>query len=314
MGIELATSKGKSEINGENFAESMQRLENMLEPGTPVMFQKYRSNNLSMGGGRHAQRLLFFSGGKLSREGVFNLQKGKRNFSYVTINEKDSTSYQVVHHWQEALDNHRLSVPKSWTMRQYNEGTFSPAGPSEWNSFHSAGTEEIVVGDILTEKFPDAMHALRFGRDAVYFDLHSFYSMQSYLVTEIGDKGIRGEQESQRETQTHRIACLRACMNLINEAEREIGEYHNSVIAKHVGWFRDGTQRLRDGGHPVDDRDYLVQELSHPSRSVAFVKTGKGIKYGETYILPFSEKMDNIVELAFSEDMVRKHYPHGFKD
>ena len=85
MGIELATSKGKSEINGENFAESMQRLENMLEPGTPVMFQKYRSNNLSMGGGRHAQRLLFFSGGKLSREGVFNLQKGKRNFVKILL-------------------------------------------------------------------------------------------------------------------------------------------------------------------------------------------------------------------------------------
>ena len=87
----------------------------------------------------------------------------------------------------------------------------------------------------------------------------------------------------------------------------------DKLIAKHVGWYREGVKIFRVDGHPVAGDDYLVQELSHPSRRIAFVKTGKGIRYGETYILPFNDSIDRLVEFAFSEGMVKKHYNHGFE-
>ncbi|MCK4730437.1 MAG: hypothetical protein KAT28_03910 [Candidatus Aenigmarchaeota archaeon] len=295
MGIELITSEGKSEIDGENFIEYMQKLDNLLEPGTPIMLQKY-TNGLNKGRGRPAERILFFSEGNLNRdsngdlnkEGVFNLQEGKKNLSYVMINEKDQTSYQIVYSHKKELDNYNL------------------------NPIHNTRINEIIVGDILTEQVPDAMSALRFAGDAVYFDLHPFYSRQNYLIKEIGDQGICGEQETKRERQTHEIACLRASINLLKEAGREIGKYKGALVANQVGWFSDGTKNFGENKYPINAEDYLVHHPTYPNKMVAFVKTGKGVRYGETYILPVSKKMDDVVELAFSKDMIKEHYPHGF--
>lgn len=248
----------------------------------------------------------------MDNDGIFNLQKGKRNHSYAIVSDKEPASYQLVRHKHERMDNHKANIPQSWTIKQYNEGTFSSAGPSEWHSSHRAGTSKIVIGKTLEEMFPDALKAIRFASDALYFDLHTFYSMPNYLVTEIGDEVKQSGSEILRTSVSHRLTCLRACMNLLNEANTEIGAYHNPVVANHVGWFHNGMNQLRADGHPVEGRDYLVRELSHPSRNIAFVKTEKSIIFGATYILPFNENVEKIVELAFSESMIKKHYPHGF--
>jgi len=291
MRIELTTPEGKTEIKEENFVEYMQKLDNLLEPGIPVMFQKYTRNGLNGGKGKPTERILFFSEGHLNRaedlsiEGVFNLQKGKRNLSYVMNNKKDTTSYQIVHSWKKELDNYYL------------------------NPVHNTKIKEIVIGDILDEQFPDELRALRFAGEAVYFKLHPFYSNQNYLIKEIGDEGNHGKQETKRERQTHEIACLRASVNLLKEAERELGENKEALMVNQIGWFSQGTKNFGGDKYPIDDGDYLIY---HPNSIVAFVKTGKGVGYGETYILPVSEKMDEVVELAFSEDMVKEHYPYGF--
>ena len=46
-----------------------------------------------------------------------------------------------------------------------------------------------------------------------------------------------------------------------------------------------------DSNYPVDDKDYVIQELSHPNRNFAFVKKEKGIQYWEVYILSFNYKI-----------------------
>ena len=306
MGIEVATPKGKSEITEKNFSESIKTLEDILEPGTPVMLQNYDSSSLRRHSQRHkTTRWFFFSGGRINNSGHFNLQKGKRNFSCVRMSNDYINRYQIMHLRNKMSDTLEISSPKGWRTRQYNEGTFSPAGPQEWYSNHSSGTEKVVVGDTLEEQFPITMNALKFARDAFYFNLHPFYSNPNYLVTEMRDKGIRVERERQPSEQTNRITCLRACINLITEAEKELEVYREPVKARHLGCFRDRP------AHPVEDTDYIIEELAYPGKKIAFVKTGKG-SLGETYILPFSDKNNEILELAFSEDMIKKHYPYGF--
>jgi hypothetical protein len=312
MRIKLITKEGESEITKDNFVESMQRLENMLKPGTPVMFQNFSWNDHPWGA-KYIDRILLYSGGKLSSEGIFNIQKGKRNYVYATISKDDPNSYRFVHQGDELLYNNGLVTPKTWTSRESNEGTFSSAGTVEWTSFHKAGTTQLVIGDILNEQFPNALNELNYVRDAIYFNLDGFYSVQNYLITEIGDIGPRGEKEQQRTDQTHRIACVRACVNLLGEVKREVEQINNPLIVNQTGWYRDGAEPLRKMGLPIDNQDYIVKELQYPGKIVAFIKVGKGIAFGETYILPHREEVEAMVERAFSEEIVARYYPHGLK-
>ncbi len=311
--IKLTTILGRTRINKDNFAESMRSLEKILRPGTPIMFQNYHSSSLHFGG-RHAQRILFFSGGRLSKKGVFNLQKGRRNFCYAQISEKDPAAYDIIIQPDEELNGYNIKVPRSWTRQQYNEETFSPAGPHLFSSLHSEGTEQIIAKDSLARRFPDAMRALRFARDSVYFNLNSFYAVQNHEITEIGDTRPDCEQEKQRSLQTNRIACVRAVMNLLTEATREIEIHLESLVTHQIGWFSCRARSFRAQRYPVDDDDYLIQATSQPYKDVAFVKIGGGMFAGEIYVLPVSRDMDQLVERAFSADMVKKHYPHGCKE
>lgn len=313
MPISVKTSRGEGSVDEGSFRGFLRDISRKLKSGMPVMFLNYSQNNIC-GRNRYAQRYLFFSDGELSSDGVFGVEQGNRNFNYLTINENNPDSYQLVKHWKGQLDNHPISVPRNWTVNQYNEETFSPAGGSSWISNHSGGTEEVIVGKWLEKKFPSAITALRFARDAVFFHLPQVYSMQNYLITETGDKDTRNENEGQRTKQTSRVACVRACLNLLNEAERELEGYHGGLVARQAGWYNGGAKEIRDRlGYPVDDSDFVVGQISHPSKTLAFVKCEGVFQYGDIYILP-TKKNQGLVEHAFSKKKVKRFYPHGLDD
>ncbi len=308
MGIELVTAEGKTDVTEENFADSMQKLENMLKPGMPVLIRNYTHFNV-FSQPKHAREMLFFYGGELKwqgkRQGELTVQKGKRNFVVTFVNGASPEKYQIARSiYKKPTES--FGVPHRWEEEVYNEGTFSPAGPSIWTTVHRAGTESIVVGDALNDRFPNAIRALRFAGDAVYFKLNGFYSGPN-IITEIGASAT-SEQGEQRDSLTRRMACLNAVMNLLKESERIVDPHHDNwrfMEAAQVGWYASTIQDELTAGYPVDKEDYCL--------GVAFVKVEKGIFPGEAYILPAREKMDELVELAFSEEMVRKHYPHGLK-
>jgi len=315
MAIKLTISTEVREINEQNFQTSLETIAAQLTPGTPVMLQNYSSSDLGLTRGKHIHNILFISDGYLHPHGTFSHQKGKRNFAFITSGYKHFQEYQIVHHWQEQLelDNNRLTIPHDWTREQYNEGTFSRSGPELWLSSHSAGTEEIIIGDQLKDRFPEAIDALKFTQDAIHFTLHPFYSHLGYLTTKIGDKSTpEGNlKKDAREREARDLACLKAVVNLIAEANYEQSDRtFNHVHADQLGWYHEGGKYLRAKGVPVNDTDYLVREIMHPQRNLAFVKLSKGMTVGETYILPAS-KMDQIVESAFTEERIKKYYPYG---
>jgi len=304
--IELKMPTSIAKIDKDNLAQNIQKIKNVLKPGMPVLIQQYDIHHMVR---ENNETALFFSGGNINEEGVFDIQKGKINFPYASINQIDSNIYKYFIHlnWNSTLTNYKIEIPHTWQNKTYNENTHSPAGPSEGISIHSEGTEEIVIGEFLKQQFPEAVKALKFTGDAVRFSLDSFYSDQCYGIEEKEDTFNKEKQAMIRKF-TH----LRASMNLIKEAaqELEMGSL-SSIVARQLKRYQNIEKFFEIDGYPINSEDYLVDETAHPYNRVAFVKTES---VGGIYILPFNKTTEEIVDLAFSSDMIRKHYPHGMRE
>jgi hypothetical protein len=289
-------------VTKNSFADDMRMLEERLEPGIPVLVQSFTWNDATLGGNFYVRRKLFFSDGTLE-EGVFGIQKGKRNVAFANLGE-DPSQHSLHYPVTEAGGTIKVSFPGSWTMPQCNEGTFSNTGPHYWTSHHSSGTESVVIGRNLTEHYTDALLALQFARDAVRFKLDPFYAMQGYLVTEIGDGG-GNQARDQRRTQGHRLASLRATQMLVREARRELEDRYEAIEIGQLGWWRSGAQPWQESGYPLHDTDYIIVG-NNPRKVIGFVK----VDGADTYFLP-KDGCDALVELAFSPEHVKKFYPYG---
>jgi hypothetical protein len=284
-------------LTKENFSEKIKQLEELLVPGTPVMFHTYHKTDIGIGK-TYNNRLLFFSGGTLDSKGRFNVQKGKRNFCYVDLSELDPTCYRIVRQTDESLYN-KLEPHRSWEQQHYNENTFSRAGPSTWMTFPSKGTTEILIGDLVEEKYPEAIKALKFARDAVYFELPYFY--ESICPVSSTDE--------ERHT-TRKIMRLNITANLLEEAHEEIRKKITKNCRNSLTIWETGEIRAAHTNRPLLKEDYIVLESLHPSRVLAYIKV-KGCN--GAYILP-AKKFAKVVEYAFSKENIGKFYPYGLDD
>ncbi len=274
------------------------------------MFQRYNKPD--------SRKLLLLSGGGLSQDGTFDVQKGKRNYVYASMGENDSDTYRIAKLKDETLMHYRLEVPPRGSKEQQKDSFLSDAVTSS----HGAGSTMVVVGDKVVEDFPGVINALQFARDAVYFELDQFYSRSYYLVFEKGG----AEANRQREMQVHDDTCLGVVLNLIREAI-EVDNNQKDAMAKSYAQvniemygpisatqldFNKGLgDDLRERGFPVDPKDYIVRVNSR--KDLAFVKVGKGDGFGQTYILPAKDELSDLIESAFSGDFVKQFYPYGFK-
>jgi len=348
--IELLLDSEKIAIDEKNFSESMAKIDKALTPGVLVMIQNHTLNDVGGFSNRNGYNTtaLFFSEGNIKEE-KFDIQKGKENYTYINLNELNNPdSYQIVNNGRDSiLDYVNIIIPHSWLGTAFNEGTFSRSGGTSWTTRHAKGTRKIIIGDSLLEQFPDAVNALKFARDAQYFRLNGAYSHQNNLIMKNGDnvhnnsynitdlkkefstlpdkivtneeklkylklrKKITIAQENSRDEETHEIACVRAALNLLYEPSRDSTKNNNVLQAIELGLFRNGVEAYQEKGYPVDKKDYIIKEIQHPNRTIAFVKTGKGIAYGDMYILP-AKNMEDIVKAAFSVEHVKKYYPYGF--
>ena len=186
--------------------------------------------------------------------------------------DNDFSHYQLVACWADNQTCCGIVKPWSGTQRQCNEGTFSPAGPFEWLSYHGGGTEEIWMGSRVTERYPAAIDALKFVEDGFFFHLNSFYSMPGYLIR---SEGMDDDEMIKRNNEASNLSSVAAAFRLIREASRELETYCPEMHVVQVGCFNNGVECFRDvEGYPVNEDDYLVKELSHPNRKVGFVKVG----------------------------------------
>ncbi|MBW2990894.1 hypothetical protein KY348_04265, partial [Candidatus Woesearchaeota archaeon] len=91
----------------------------------------------------------------------------------------------------------------------------------------------------------------------------------------------------------------------------------SSLHVRQIGFFQDGVEYYRDElGYPVDEDDYVVDDMMHPHKKIAFIKVGVGGMYGRTYIHPCykTEGAEETVRKAFSKDMIKKYFPAGIRE
>ncbi len=297
MKIKLMTGAGEESIDEEN----MEKIGEYIESGTPVMLQQTSRSNSWLCRTEESRKILFISDGTLRKDGYFSINGGRKNFCYAIIG-MDNRRYQIVNNG-EALLKEKITPPETWEIQ---EDPNSP--PSEYNiSRRREGTELIVIGDILAEQFPDAMYALEFAGDAVYFRLDPFYSMQDTVILETD--GIIYGRQTQREIDSVRRNCVGASMNLIEEALKHLKKHNGKLKAREIGAEYNIDMIREYQTYPVCEGDYLI--LDGKGVEIALLKTGKGEIPDETYILPCSDEMDDIIDLAFSGEMIERHYPHG---
>ncbi|MBW2990214.1 hypothetical protein KY348_00755, partial [Candidatus Woesearchaeota archaeon] len=272
-GIKVIANKEEFEITKENLESSVKRLQTHLKKGTPVMVESWSYSSLIFGGGHKTKRHLFFSNGRKIEDDTFSVKKGKFSGAYADCRGKDNMfeSYTLTSiggdnsiNVSNKIKSAIITLPHNWTMPQYNEGTFSPAGGISWTSRHGAGTSKIMLGDKVRELFPKALNAVRFVQDGATFDLDVWYSMPGYLVT---SKEIPKEEEGNRifESKLSRFASLQAAFRLIKQAGWELKTCSSSLHVRQIGFFQDGVEYYRDElGYPVDEDDYVVDDMMHP--------------------------------------------------
>ncbi|MFA5856302.1 MAG: hypothetical protein WC867_03025 [Candidatus Pacearchaeota archaeon] len=308
MGIKVIHDNCEFEIEKENFKESINHLERILENGIPVMVEEKNWTDLHFGY-RGTDRHLFFSDGNIIDNRLFS-RNGSRNrvYAYCFGESNNFQTYQLAISLKESA---KLSLPKSWTRKQYNEGTFSPAGPVEWVSHHKGGTSMILLGKKVEEKYKEALDAIRFIEKGFSFVLDSIYSMPGHLVTSIGQSNNDREK---KESEYSKVAGLSSVRSLIEKSSRKL--FQENIIespmdilnATQLGYWNSGSEHYRNDGYPVNDSDYLLHEIKYPHNRVAFVKVGKGSCYSNIFVLPY-KGFENIVELALSEEFSKKYFP-----
>lgn len=306
MGIKIITAGEEFEITPENVSETRPRLEALLVPETPVMVEhhEFRGHG-GFGGGLRVRRHLLFAK-KADKKLVPRV--GLRGSAYAVAGgrENEFAQYQLVRCWAENQEATELEMPWSGTQEQHG---CSDRGGSSWVSFHSGGTERILLGAITEEKYADALNAIKFVEGGYKFQLPSFYAMPGYCVSEAG---LSREENDAKHNSAANLVALTAAMDLLKVAARET-DIRNTELAAYQ--FSDGARNLassRGRGYPVVAGDFFIRELMHPSRLVGFVKVGKGVQYGDTFLYP-AKGAEELFETALSDKIVKRCYPMGFQ-
>jgi len=303
MIVETAPSFSVDRITREQFSTLPKRLTPVLGPGELV--------SVSLpGDGEYAQHVLFFSDGRLSDEGTFTVQRGKRNFSYVLVSQRNPCRYYLVTQERPELENFGTAVP----LVGYNP--LDGVSPLEMRN--DKLIERVVVGDELAEEFPEAVDALRFARDAAHFNVPTYFEKQFSGLAR-NSEYAQQQRPQLREMQTCRMSCLRASLGLLDKAYVELngedGKAMSGSAFMNAPWTHWGEIKDMVEEHPISTRDSMVFRRDGSSRdALAFVKTGEGIVHGETYILPYTDAMEQVVDLAVSPAMIDKHYPSWLRN
>lgn len=302
-----------SEHTESAFLESMKKLEELLKPDTPVMVEKrtWEDNKT----GDSVTKTLLFSDGKLHPENKLMPRNLGRNrvFAQIYGENNQSEDYRLVSCWLPEQDAAVLFPSRSWRALEENDGTFSPSGYTSWTSFHSARISQVMLGDKAREAFPKTLDAIKFAETSHHFTLHGFYSMPRYLVRLIGKKD---EDSRKRDSEASKLACVSAVRVLVEQAGKTkwkklgLERPYDTLHIDQIGWWKTGVENARKQSYPVEDEDFLIYELSHPSRRVCFVKTGRGCGYGDTYVLPCKES-SGVVDFALSDKFVKEYFPFG---
>ena len=180
------------QITKDNVDHLLPSLEQLIQPGKPIMVEQVERRNLSKTTTKH----LFYSDGTF-KDKKFVSKKGKKQSVYATCDCELNlfNNYNLVACWQENQEVTKLVMPWSHKGTEIRENTFSPAGPSLESTFSSGGTKTIILGDDVYDLFPDTLNSIKFAEGSYKFNLDPFYSSPGNCVDQAG---LNNEQNTHR--------------------------------------------------------------------------------------------------------------------
>ena len=101
------------------------------------------------------------------------------------------------------------------------------------------------------------------------------------------------------------LNAVNAALNLIEQADEHIDGFKIQPVEKVNEAVR---QELLEN-YPLNNTDLVLSDKS-TDEIFGFLKIEKGRTNNELFALPADEH-NELFDRAFSEDMIRKHYPHG---
>ena len=316
---EVIHDKGKLELDLEK-GNSIDTLRDLIVADSPVLIETISHNTALRNLYPTLKRILFYASGKVKSDLSLSPRtiRGRETFAEAS-HAREKTDWGMDDYTlctSRGSNTPRAVKPYSYNNRQYNEGTFSPAGGTSWMTFSDGGTTRILTGKTVEKDFGSELRAIRFAEEGFVFDIPPFYSMPGYLITQ---KGVKEDEKNARKSELSSIICVTATRNLLAKATWELnakrengkGMNHDLTVAQ-IGWWKRGYEMFVKEGYPVNDEDYAINELSHPSRLVGFVKVSRGGLYGRTFVYP-TPFARPFFELAYSDEFISRYFPEGSK-
>ena len=312
MGVKVTASGESFTLSKETVLEFQNQLSDLIVQDTPILIKSSSYNGASMRVDKSSvAKHILISDGDFDTKQKFIPRKGKRNAVYaVSHNKENFDDITLVPCWAEGQEATHLTMPWFNLQRQESCTSFSRGPPNVWHTQHAGGTDEIIIGEEVEKEHCDILQAIKFAEEAFVFTLPHFYANLDHAIKL--DKDTWDDRAKQREVTKNNV--LTAALNLIEEAHDEL-----NVTGRNFGHFNIHTfKRFADESkesllekYPLSDDDLVIREGMHPGTIFGFLKLEKGRFSNELFALPYEEKYPEIFELAFSEDMLRKYYPHG---
>ncbi|MGM5480623.1 MAG: hypothetical protein ACQESC_04135 [Nanobdellota archaeon] len=296
--IELIINNNQTNITKKNYSESLKKISESLELGTPILIEKYFGVVAPLGGINDKTHHLIISNGHIDEKGTFYSENGARNQATTRIIDNN----QFLSHTPNEKKDESQTIE---FLNSMDHGTIL------------SKTTKIVIGHKLKENYVDAYNKIKFGQGAVFFELDPFYSYPGKSIYDENQTSIDQLQELYVPAK-----CLDACVHLLEDSF-----FGEKTLIKKMKLNKEDVEFLREKYYPVEENDYILfkncslqdnnVELLHQVNKeadeefvIGFVKTNCSPNYRQTAILPYNIKMDEFVKSAFLDERINKFYPY----
>lgn len=287
-----------SALRKDNLKTTLKDIRRSLSVDTPVLISHHQHH-----GRRHySHSILFLSSGRVGNDGSLDIKKGAKNYSFAFINSDGSYRIGVTLGGRKLRD--KIEPSNYWFSNEYNECTFSSGGGERWIEDHSSGISGLVIGDSLLEKYPEAINALKFVRDAIRVDVP--FSRLSGTIYLAGETLPQSDTRRQEEDKHAAISYVMAMLGLVYERnkhrssrfmearelkcwieprikELDVRKARTNITDEEYEEKKRAIMEKALGIYPLVPDDFAIVS---GSGVIAYVKAGKGCLRGETYVLP----------------------------
>ncbi|RME78457.1 hypothetical protein D6774_01055 [Candidatus Woesearchaeota archaeon] len=366
--VERIEAGKEFEVTTGNVDEFLKQIQTRLRSGMPVIVSNFSYNQALRQTYPSITRVAFYSDGRIIHDAygkpVFGMKQVGEVIPVVTAqgskvpDEDEKRDYWHNHFQRYSVGTSPsaqigINAPRSGLTEQYNEGTFSPAGPSSWTTSWSK-SQTIEFGWELLDRYPEVFRHLDFMEHARNICIDHFYTGVGYLlhnldtdlpesINELLGPDIpltRKQRESIGRAANHaaiQSATLRGISNLVNAAIGNLCQKYGIqgsnpwVMKIPEGRIAQSFQK----NNPVSPGDYVINLSRGNDRPIlGFIKLsiegpigsalvhpctlgGTDMRRGTAKVRDYHKRVrdmsEELIETITRPEFIERFYPVGVR-